>query len=224
MNPSAVHPPGVYAGVANGLAVLVLLSEFGMLKATLLRDQVRLYAAQSLLVSVLAAVVALGRDVPELYALAGLSLLLKVIVVPWVILRMMGARTEIAGSGTLGVASAVLLAGAVAAFGFFATGRFQLNSPVLPATALALSTAVVLVAFVLMIVRRDVVSQAIGFFSLENGVSLASLVVAAGMPLIFEVAFLFDLLVAVVVFGVLMNIHHRRSESVSTEHLTDLQG
>lgn len=224
MNPSAVHPPGVYSGVANGLAVLVLLSEFGMLKATLLRDQVRLYGAQSLLVSVLAAVVAAGRGVPELYVLAGLSLVLKVIVVPWVMLRMMGARTEIAGSGTLGVATAVLLAGAVAAFGFFATSRFHLNSPVLPATALALSTAVVLVAFVLMIVRRDVVSQAIGFFSLENGVSLASLVVAAGMPLIFEVAFLFDLLVAVVVFGVLMNVHHRRSESVSTEHLTKLRG
>ena len=49
MNPSAVHPPGVYSGVANGLAVLVLLSEFGMLKATLLRDQVRLYGAQSCL-------------------------------------------------------------------------------------------------------------------------------------------------------------------------------
>ena len=69
-----------------------------------------------------------------------------------------------------------------------------------------------LVAFVLMIVRRDVVSQAIGFFSLENGVSLASLVVAAGMPLILEVAFLFDLLVAVVVFGVLMRLHHGRAQ------------
>ena len=76
--------------------------------------------------------------------------------------------------------------------------------------------AVVLVAFVLMIVRRDVVSQAIGFFSLENGVSMASLVVAAGLPLILEVAFLFDLLVAVVVFGVLMRLHHGRAHSLST--------
>ena len=84
--------------------------------------------------------------------------------------------------------------------------------------------AVVLVAFILMIVRRDVVSQAIGFFSLENGVSLASLVVAAGMPLILEVAFLFDLLVAVVVFGVLMRTHQRRTRSLSTETLDQLRG
>ncbi|GAB3366108.1 MULTISPECIES: hydrogenase [Amycolatopsis] len=224
-DPAAVAPPGVYAGVANGLAVLVLLTEFAMLRTALLRAQVRVYAAQSLLVSLLAVVVAVVRDVPELYALAALSLALKVIVVPWLVLRMLRtAGTEIAGSGALGVASEVLLAVAVAAFGFFATGRFQVTSPALPETALALSVAVILVAFVLMIVRRDVVSQAIGFFSLENGVSLASLVVAAGMPLILEVAFLFDLLVAVVVFGVLMQVHHRRSESLSTRDLTKLRG
>lgn len=222
---AAVAPPGVYAGVANGLAVLVLLTEFAMLRTALLRAQVRVYAAQSLLVSVLAVVVALARDVPELYVLAGLSLALKVIVVPWLVLRMLRtAGTEIAGSGALGVASEVLLAVAVAAFGFFATGRFHVTSPALPETALGLSVAVILVAFVLMIVRRDVVSQAIGFFSLENGVSLVSLVVAAGMPLILEVAFLFDLLVAVVVFGVLMKVHHQRSDSLSTRHLTRLRG
>ena len=75
-----------------------------------------------------------------------------------------------------------------------------------------------------MIVRRDVVSQAIGFLSLENGVSLTALVVAAGLPLILEVAFLFDLLVAVVVFGLLIRVHHGRVESMSTAELTSLRG
>ena len=110
----------------------------------------------------------------------------------------------------------VLLAIVVGVFGFFITGRFNLGSPVLPGTALAVAMAIVLVSFVLMIVRRDVASQAIGFFALENGVSLASLVVAAGLPLILEVAFLFDLLVAVVVFGVLIRVHHEQAESLST--------
>jgi hydrogenase-4 component E len=122
------------------------------------------------------------------------------------------------------VANEVLVAIGVTGFGFFAVGILNIHSPVLPTAALSLSVAVVLVAFVLMIVRRDVVSQAMGFFSLENGVSLASLVVAAGMPLILEVAFLFDLLVAVVVFGVLMRTHHRRTRSLSTETLDRLRG
>jgi hydrogenase-4 component E len=223
---AAAHTvPTVFEGIANTVAVVVLLLEFGMLRASLLRSQVRLYAGQSLAIAALAAVVAFGRDIPELYALAVLSLLLKVVVVPLVVLTLLrDADAEIAGSGTLGVANEVLLAIGVTGFGFFAVGILGIHSPVLPTTALSLSVAVVLVAFVLMIVRRDVVSQAMGFFSLENGVSLASLVVAAGMPLILEVAFLFDLLVAVVVFGVLMRTHHRRTRSLSTETLDRLRG
>ncbi|MBN9103876.1 MAG: hypothetical protein J0I14_02635 [Propionibacteriaceae bacterium] len=217
--------PGLYDGVASSIAVVVLLLEFLMLRAAMLRAQVRLYAVQSFAVSLLAVAVAYGRDVPELYVLAALSFLLKAVAVPAVLLRLMrNADAEIAGSGVLGVASEVLVSIVVAGVGFFLVGQLGIESDVLPSAALSLSVAVVLVAFVLMIMRRDVVSQAVGFFSLENGVSLASLVVAAGMPLILEVAFLFDLLVAVVVFGVLMRLHHARTQSLSTEMLTRLRG
>ncbi len=217
--------PTVYESSADVIAVIILLLEFGMLRAALLRAQVRLYAGQSLAVSVLAGVVAFGRDIPELYVLAVASLLLKAVVVPLVIMALLrNTRSEIAGSGRLSVASSVVASIAVAAFGFFAVGSLGIRSNILPTAALSLSVAVVLVAFMLMILRRDVVSQAIGFFSLENGVSLASLVVAAGMPLILEVAFLFDLLVAVVVFGVLIRVHHRRTQSLSTDDLDRLRG
>lgn len=225
--PTAVSPyvPGVFDSVANSVALIVLLLEFAMLRAPMLRAQVRLYATQSLAVSALAAVVAFGRQVPELYLLAVLSLLLKVVVVPLLVLRMLReANEEIAGSGSLGVANEVLISIAVSAVGFFSVGVLKIRSEVLPTAALSLSVAVVLVAFVLMIVRRDVVSQAIGFFSLENGVSVVSLVVAAGMPLLLEVAFLFDLLVAVMVFAVLMRTHHRRTRSLSTATLDRLRG
>ena len=230
---ATVAPPGVLPGTANVIAVGVLLLEFGMFRQALLRDQVRLYAGQSALISVLAMVVAATRHLPELYALAGLSFGLKVVVVPLVLrrlLRGLDARgegpgwTDIAGSGSLGLASTVLLAIGVAAFGVFSVAALGLRSPVLPGTALSISVAVILVAFVLMITRRDVASQAIGFFSLENGVSLTSLVVAAGMPLILEIAFLFDLLVAVVVFGLLIRVHHGRADSLSTTELTSLRG
>ncbi|HEX4058997.1 MAG TPA: hypothetical protein VHX87_11880 [Galbitalea sp.] len=224
----AVHDsviPSVFDGTANTVAVLVLLIEFGMLRASLFRSQIRLYAVQSATVSVLAFVVAAGRNLPDLYVLAAVSFLLKAIVVPAVMLRLLrGAKTEIAGSGALGVASEVVISIVVAAFGFFAIGALGIHSSVLPTTALSLSVAVVLVAFVLMIVRRDVVSQAIGFFSLENGVSMASLVVAAGLPLIVEVAFLFDLLVAVVVFGVLIRVQSNRGKTLSTTGLDRLRG
>ena len=53
---------------------------------------------------------------------------------------------------------------------------------------------------------------------------MASLVVAAGLPLILEVAFLFDLLVAVVVFGVLIRLHHAADPIAVHRDLTRLRG
>ena len=224
-----VQPPGTYQGAANVIAALMLLLEFGMLRQALVRDQIRLYAAQSALLSVLAVVIAADRNLPDLYALAALSAALKVIAVPLVLRRLL--RTDdsdepdgVAGSYTLNPASAVLASIGLAAFGFFAFGAFHLNGPAAPALALAIAGAMVFVAFGLMIVRRDVASQAVGFFSLENAISLAALVLAAGLPLILETAILFDLLVAVVVFGMLIRAHHSRAESLSTADLTRLRG
>ncbi len=122
----------------------MLVIEFGMPQATLLRAQIRLYAAQSVVISVLAVVVALARDVAKLYGLAAFSVPLKVIAVPLVMLRLLRRTNQgIASSRALGVASMVLLAVGVAAFGFFASARFGLGSPVLPAAALAVAIVLV---------------------------------------------------------------------------------
>ena len=235
-----VQAPGIYEGAANVIAAVTLLIEFGMLRQALARDQIRLYMAQSALISVLAIVIAADRNLPGLYALAALSAALKVVAVPLVLRRLLGRTVPedadeapgVAGSHTLSPASAVLAGIVLAAIGFFCFGALKIRGiaggPVgrngAPALALSLAAGMVLVAFGLMIVRRDVASQAIGFFSLENAISLAALVVAAGLPLILETAFLFDLLVAVVVFGMLIRVQHARSESLSTSDLTRLRG
>jgi hydrogenase-4 component E len=212
-------------GIEDVVAVIVLLTEFAMLRAPLLRSQVRLYAFQSFAVSVLAVVVAATHHVGDIYALAGLSFALKVVVVPIVMSRFLRhADMDLAGSPLLGVASMTLIGLAVAIFGFFAVGSLHVRSALLPSSTLAVASAVVLVAFVLVVLRSDVVSQAVGFFSLENGVSIASLVIAAGLPLVVEITFLFDLLVAVVVFGIVIRVHHGRARTLSTEELDRLRG
>jgi len=227
-----VHAPGVYTGFANVIAVLILLAEFGMFRQALLRDQVRLYAGQSALIAVLAILVGAVRGLPELYLLAAVTVALKSVTIPLLLRRLLretepeyvtDSGHDIAGTGGLSLASTVLIGIVVAAFGFFAAGVLPSGGGA-PATALSISISVVLVAFVLMINRRDVASQAIGLFSLENGISLAALVVAPSLPLILELALLFDLLLAVVVFGLLIRLHHGRAETLSTADLTSLRG
>ena len=217
--------PTTLTDAADVIALLVLLSEFAMLRSSLSRSQVRLYGFQSLCVSILAGFVAATRHIGELYGLMGLSFVLKVIVVPVIIMRLVNeVRSDVTAPHRLGVATMVLVAIALSVFGIFVVGRVPVHSKSLPMLALGLAAAVILVAFLLVIVRNDVVSQAIGFFSLENGVSVASLVLAAGLPLIVELAFLFDLLVAVLVFGLLMRVHHGRASTLSTRALDRLRG
>ncbi|MGH8988550.1 MAG: hydrogenase [Acidimicrobiales bacterium] len=217
--------PSTFSGGTEGIALVVLLTEFAMLRAALSRSQIRLYAFQSLVVSGLAALMGVTTHVTALFVLAGLSFVLKVLIVPGIMLRQLrDAHFDVATSKRTKVATMVLLAIVVSAFGFFVVGRLPVHSHSLPTSALGMAGASVLVAFLLVILRADVVSQAVGFFALENGVSVASMVVAAGMPLILEVAFLFDLLVAVVVFGVLIKVHHGRGATLSTDALNRLQG
>ena len=218
--------PSGYASGADVAALLVLLTEFAMLRAPQLRSQVRLYAFQSLVVVVLTAATGAVRGHPDLYILAALSLLLKVVIVPALMLRLLrevdvGQLHHPAGGGG---GSMVLVAIAVSVFGFFALRSLGFHSKVLPTATLSVAVAVVLVAFVLVVLRSDVVSQAVGFFSVENGVSIVSMAIAAGLPVVAEVSFLFDLLVAVVVFGLIMRAHHARAGTLSTEALDRLRG
>lgn len=217
-------PPPAFSGVVDVLAVLVLLAEFAMLRSALARTQIRLYAFQSLCVVGLAVAVAAARHVPEAYGVAGISFVIKVVVIPVVVLHLLAdVDEEVAGSERLKVASMTLIALVVAGIGLFLLESVPVPRA-LPAAALGLAAASVLVAFLPVILRRDVISQAIGFFALENGVSVASLVLASRLPFLAEVTFLFDLLVAVVFFGVLVRLHYGRTQRLSTESLNRLRG
>lgn len=225
---SIPSPPSTFDGVAEALAVFTLLVVFAMLREALLRSQVRLYALQSLGVAALAGVLAASQHAADLYVLAALSFVLKAVVVPVILLHLLSeAEVDLAGSHRFGVATMVLVGVIVAIFGFLVIGDVHINTGGprgLPVTALSAAAATILVSFVVVMFRADVVSQAVGFFSMENGVSVASMVFASRLPLILEVSFLFDLLVAALAFGVIMRAHHRRAASLSTETLDQLRG
>jgi hydrogenase-4 component E len=92
-------PPSTFDGVTEAIAVFVLLVVFVMLRQALLHSQVRLYALQSLAVSVLAGVLGFSEHASDLFVLAGLSFVLKVIVVPLVVLHLLSeAEVDLAGS------------------------------------------------------------------------------------------------------------------------------
>ena len=94
----------------------------------------------------------------------------------------------------------------------------------LPLAALGVAAAVILVAFLLMILRPYAPSQLIGFLALENGATLARLVVAPDLPTILALLLFFDVLIGLVVFVVLVQYLALQRSSVTTHVLDRLRG
>jgi len=88
---------------------------------------------------------------------------------------------------------------------------------------LAFALSVVLLGLMMMVTRRNAVSQVVGFMSMENGLILAA-TGAKGMPLVVEISVAFSVLVAFVVIGVFLFRIRERFDSVDSQVLDKFRG
>ncbi len=217
----------VYGAFASVIAVGVLLLAFGMLRSQDIWEQLRLYSGGSALVAVLAFAAAATGHGDTLYALGAVTIGFKALVVPFgigIVLRRLDVPTRVPSQ--LGVPSMVLLGIGLSSFAFLAISQLDIERPggAVPLSALAVAVAVILVAFLLMVSRPYAPSQLLGFLVLENGASLAGLVIAPGLPLILALLLLFDLFVGVLVFVILVQYLAVHQEAVETHVLDRLRG
>jgi hydrogenase-4 membrane subunit HyfE len=217
----------VFGAAATITAVGVLLAEFAMLRSQDVWEQLRLYAFGSVLVAALAfATAATGRGGGELYALGAVTIALKALVFPLgiaLVLRRLGAQSRVPSS--IGVPSAILIGVALCAFAFIVLRPVHIGSEsLLPLSALPVALGGVLVALLLMVVRPYAPSQLLGFLVLENAVSVATLVIAPGLPIILALLLLFDVLIGVLVFVVLVQYLAVERTAVRTDVLNRLTG
>ena len=88
---------------------------------------------------------------------------------------------------------------------------------------LALALSIVLLGFLMMIVRRNAVTQVVGFMSMENGLILAA-TGARGMPLVVEVSVAFSVLISLFVFAVFVFRIRERFDTIDIEALDRMRG
>ena len=217
----------VFGAVATITAVLVLLLEFGLLRSQDVWEQLRLYALGSLVVAALAfATAASGHGGSSLYVLAAVTIGLKALVFPQgirFVLRNLEVEPRV--PSVLGVPSGILIAVGLSALAFVVLRPVHIGAEAaLPLSGLPVAVAGVLVAFLLMVLRPYAPSQLLGFLVLENAVSVASLVIAPGLPIILALLLLFDVLVGVLVFVVLVQYLAVERTAVRTDVLNRLTG
>ena len=88
--------------------------------------------------------------------------------------------------------------------------------------SLAAALSIVLLGLLMMITRRNAVSQVVGFMSLENGLILAAIGVV-GMPLVVEMSVAFSVMVAFIIFGIFFFHIREQFDSLDIRHMEKLK-
>jgi len=164
------------------------------------------------------------QDAPHLYVTAAIALIFKGIVIPGGLRRIvekLGIHREI--ETVVGIGLTMLAGVGLVALAMVVMLRVTHGADPLAREDLAFALAIVLIGLLMMVTRRNAVSQVIGFMSLENGLVLAA-TGAKGMPLVVEISVAFSVLIAFIVIGIFLFRIRERFDTVDVSALDRFRG
>src|ERR1700745_3275914 len=195
---------GLEFDIAHMLAGSLVLASFMMLYQDRLYALLNVYALHATVLAFSVAWQAFVQHAPHLYVTAAIALIFKAIVIPVSLHRIivrLGIHREI--EKVVGVGSAMLLGMGLVALSMVVMLRVTAEADPLTREDLAFALSVVLLGLLMMVTRRNAVSQVVGLISLENGLVLAA-TGAKGMPLVVEISVAFSVLIAFIVIGIFL--------------------
>ncbi len=203
------------AGAMLGTSLLI----FGRMR---LKSFVLLFALQSLALASYAATIALITSEHELLIMAGLIVFVKSLLVPLFLLgvaRRSGASARLHAYLKPTLATFLGIVGIAAAF---ITARAALSFLGAEYVVTSVAFSLIVLGLMLLIIRRDLFGQSIGFLVMENGIFLFGLALSSGLPLLVEIGIFLDVLVGFMLMGGLAYRVQKEHHSVGTELLNTL--
>ncbi len=215
---SILIDPFVFRALAGGM----LLCAFFLVARMRLRAMLKMFACQSLLLAIFAGLTAFKADEPSLYITALLTAILKVWFIPWLLVF---ATDRARASHRLQAyihPTIILMCAALTVGGAFMLTRSLL--PVASADYLMAASAVsmILLGLLMLVTRKDMYGQIIGFLLMENGIFTFGLTLTGGMPLLVEMGIFFDVAIGAVLMAALSYRVQQELETVDTDTLTKL--
>jgi hydrogenase-4 component E len=191
------------ATATTNLLILALLgSAVWIAVVDAVHRAVWLLIVQSVALAGVALVTALVSGVGEIYLSVLVTLVVKAVLVPFVLVRVLRRSVaDDAGRMYLGRRGVFILALALALFSFglippVAVAGTQITRLYLPA-----SVALILVGGLTMAVRKKALLQVIGLIVVDNGVYVGAMAMTYGLPPVVELGIAFDLFVTVLLLG-----------------------
>jgi hydrogenase-4 component E len=210
--------------ISHLLAGIMLVASFALLYQQRVAAVINAFAAQSITLALAVAWAAWSEHRPDLFITAAIAFGLKGVVIPLALRRTverLGIHREV--EKVVGVGVALVVGLALIGLSQALVVKVARGTSGLGRDELALALAIVLLGFLMMIVRRNAVTQVVGFMSMENGLILAA-TGAQGMPLVVEVSVAFSVLIALFVFAVFVFRIRERFDTIDIEALDRMRG
>ncbi len=164
---------------------------------------IRLLAIQGVLIAGLALLLGFNEHNTELYLAALGVLILKAIVLPTILRRVLADSGEVRETAPLvNVTSSLLAAAGLTLLAYVLSGPLVALAPSAATRALPVGIAVVLLGFFMLVTRRRALSQVIGFLLLDNGITTTAFLATSGVPLVVELGVSLDVLLVVLVLQI----------------------
>ena len=208
----------------NMFAALLLLIAFGMLSQRRILSLINLFALQGFVLSVSTLFVAHSSSQHHLYYSAALTLVLKVIILPWILHRLIRKLNVKWDVETLfNIPTTMLVGLALVVFAFNLAGPISQMAGTITKSSLGIAMACVLLSFLMMITRSKAIPQVIGFLAMENGLFFAATSATYGMPMVVELGIALDVLVGMFILGIFFFQIRETFDSLDLKHMEKLK-
>jgi hydrogenase-4 component E len=210
--------------IINLLAAILLLLSFAMLTQRRILSLINLFALQGVTLTLSILVVAWSTGQHHLYYSAALTFVLKVLILPWVLhrlIRKLSVKWDV--ETLINIPTTMLVGIALVILAFNVALPISQLAGTIARSTLGIALACVLLAFLMMITRSKAVPQVIGFLAMENGLVFAAAGATYGMPMVVEFGIALDVMVGMVILGVFFFQIRERLESLDIRHLEKLK-
>jgi hydrogenase-4 component E len=194
----------VYA-VIDDLGALLLFTMILIVAAGQIYRAIYAVAAQSLLIAIAGGVLATSTGNRDLWVIAGLTLGVKAIVLPWVlhlVVQRMDVRREV--EPVIPIAATLAITVVIVVVSFQLSASLGAVRQAITGNALPVGIALTLTGVLVMATRKTALTQMVGLFASENGIFFTAMAVTQGMPLIIEIGVILDVILAALVMTIMV--------------------
>ena len=181
-------------------------------------------AAQAVFLGIAGAILAAATGNRDLWVIAGITILIKAIVLPWLLIlvvRRIDIPREIVPA--IPVSLTFALAAAIVVLSFRLSSSLGPVRQAITGNALPVGMALTLLGVLVMASRKKALTQMVGLFAAENGIFFTAMAVSQGMPLIIEIGVILDVVLGALVMGVMI-LRVRSEVDTDISDLESLRG